>query len=402
MVNTFFVFETKKVDKAFSRWNAFGDNLMDFCITDNLTDWESFVNKYKNYLTFGFISYELLDSFGGFKSLKRKENEFPRIWWGVFKNTCLYDRISKAYIFNSKKSKSGVLSHFYYKVNHCAPLRLGNFDDKFKLIGNLKPNMSYSDYISNVRKIKKFIEQGDVYQVNLTFRIDGKFSGNPNRLYEHLNNKIWMPYSIFFSCDKFAFLVLSPELLLLKIGSEIYTRPIKGTIPNKNNNAEYAKNYFAHSIKDNRELDMIIDVERNDFYKICYLDSVKVIGKTVETFPNVHHLVGTVRGILKKGVTLSEVIESTFPSASVTGAPKFSAMKIINQIERHKRFIYTGGIGFHYKDLFVLPMGLRCIVFKNNDFHIYTGSGITYKSNPQKELKECMVKVDFYRDLLTS
>lgn len=388
--DTVFVFDTGKVDSRFSRWKGYGYGLKDVCQTNDLYEWELFIKKYKDCPTFGFISYELLHSFNGCTLFKDRKTEFPYIWWGVFRDTYIYDRVDKKYLFNSGKLED-------LKIK-----RLENQNGKFEIIGDLKPNVSSSRYINSVKRIQRFIEQGDVYQVNLTFMINGKFFGNPFTLYNRLGKIMPMPYSVYFSNDDFAFLVVSPELLLIKNKDRIYTRPIKGTIPNKNDNIQHAKNYFHKSIKDNREIDMIIDVERNDFYKICYFDSVRIGEKKVETFPNVHHLVGTIEGKLRSNVGLSEIISSIFPSASVTGAPKTSAIKIINQLEQHDRFIYTGGIGFHYRDILILSMGLRCILFEKDNLHIYTGSGITYKSNPQKELQECMVKVGFYKNLLMS
>lgn len=385
--DSLFIFNSNKIDKKFSHWQGYGNDLEDYYMGDSLEEWNKFINKYRARPTFGFISYELLYKFKEFKNLSKpryetQEFRFPFIWWGVFKDSILTVQDSRAKV---KKR------WFDYDCG-----------DNFKLISSLCPNISSDDYISKVKQIKKHIENGDVYQVNLSFRISGKYKGSPLFLYKKMNNKFFLPYSVFFSLDKLSFFALTPELLLLKNGDTIYTRPIKGTLPRKGNSFQTARCYFKNSVKDRRELDMIIDVERNDFYKVCSVDSVKVVDKRLEVFPNVYHMVATVTGKLYSGITLSRLIEAIFPSASVTGAPKSSAIKIISCLEPHRRFIYTGGIGFHYNDLFVLAMGLRCIVFRNNNFYIYTGSGITSLSDPYQELKECKVKINNYENLFST
>lgn len=380
MKDSLFIFKSGILNKRFSCWNGYGSILKDYYAGNNLDQWNKFLYKYRDEPTFGFISYELLYRLTEFRRIlpspfKIQNFPYPLIWWGAFKNSRL----------TTQKLKLGF----------CVP-------GYFKVISPLKSNILPAEYVNKVKTIQECIKNGDVYQVNLSFRIEGRYEGDSLYLYKYMDNEFRLPYSIYFSCDKFSFFLLSPELLLLKIGDMIYTRPVKGTLPKEGNTLKTAKIYFKNSIKEKRELDMIIDVERNDFYKICEKESVKVIGKKVEIFPNVYHNVATVRGKLYKGFTLSRIIEAIFPSASVTGAPKSSAIKIISQMEPHYRFIYTGGVGFYYKDLFLLAMGLRCIIFEEDKFHIYTGSGITYLSRAQQELKECEAKINNYRLLLQS
>ncbi len=384
MSKILFIFNGKKRNKMFSHWGGFGYELKDCYEGDCLKKWGRFIHKYKNVPSFGFISYELLYNFREFRNVVKSNSknlnfEIPLIWWGVFNKSAL---------------------NLKFAIQNAKWLRSYESKGYFELTSNLTSNISHTEYIRKVKTIKNYISRGDVYQVNLSFRIDGKYEGSTLYLYRYMDNKFYLPYSIFFSSDKYSFTTLSPELFLLKVGDDIYTRPIKGTLARTKKGVKYAKEYFENSVKDKRELDMIIDVERNDFYRICDLDSVKVVDKRVEIFPNVHHQVATIKGRLRSGVTLAEIIENSFPSSSVTGAPKSSAIKIINELEPHKRYIYTGGIGFHYKDTFLLALGIRSILFRGNNLHIYTGSGITYLSNPEEELRECEAKINNYKFLL--
>ncbi|MFN7181549.1 MAG: chorismate-binding protein, partial [Planctomycetota bacterium] len=356
MKGTFFIFNSRKIDKQFSSWGGFGYTLKDCYTGSNLEEWNRFVSKYNDIPSFGFISYELLYTFNEYREIKKKNSDiphlrFPLIWWGIFDN-CKLIRLSSGSKINFDSNRS------------------------FKLLSSLTSNISRGDYINKVKTIKQHIEKGDVYQVNLSLRIDGSYQGNPLSLYKYMDEKFYLPYSIFFSTDKFSFLILSPELFLLKKGDTLYTRPIKGTLKREGISLKMARDYFKRSVKEKRELDMIVDVERNDFSRICYLRSVKVMNRKIEVFPNVYHTVATVKGVLREETSLRDIIENTFPSSSVTGAPKSSAIKIINQLEPHYRYIYTGGAGFCYKDIFLLAMGIRCILFDDNNLHIYTGSGI--------------------------
>ncbi len=384
MNKALFIFNSRRRSRLFSGWTGFGYGLKDCYEGDDLEKWNEFVDKYRNLPSFGFLSYELLHNFWEFRNIKKKRVEkyahkFPLIWWGVFRSSDLKEK-------NKTQNIEDIVG--FEQQNY------------FELLGELNFNISPADYIKKVKTIKNYIRNGDVYQVNLSLRIDGQYRGSPLFLYKYLDENLSLPYSIFFSCGKYSFITLSPELFLLKDGENIYTRPIKGTLPRGGRSLHEAKEYFKKSVKEKRELDMIIDVERNDFYRICERDSVKVLGKKVEIFPNVYHNVATVGGRLRKGITLADIIKNCFPSSSVTGAPKSSAIKIINELEPHRRFIYTGGIGFHFKDTLLLVMGIRSILFKENELHIYTGSGITYLSDPKEELKECEVKINNYRILL--
>jgi para-aminobenzoate synthetase component 1 len=190
----------------------------------------------------------------------------------------------------------------------------------------------------------------------------------------------------------------SPELFLSVDGNRVITRPIKGTArraAGRSGDARAAR-ALAASPKDNAELVMIVDLERNDLGRVCQYGAVRVTeAARVETFARVHHLVATVEGLLRPGVTLGELFRATFPGGSITGAPKVRAMQIIDELERSRRGVYTGAIGY------VLPGGraefniaIRTLVHSGGTLSFSAGGAVTAESVPEREYDETLAKAE--------
>jgi len=262
----------------------------------------------------------------------------------------------------------------------------------------IKIPWSFADYENKIRKIKKYLEAGDIYQINLTGRFEGETNRSVHDIYNRLRQISPAPYSALINGGSFQILSASPESFLEIKDEKISTRPIKGTRKRGKTVEEdnQLKNELLSSAKDRAELLMIVDLERNDLGKICEYGSVKADPIfTVESFAQVHHLVTTISGQLKKNITPVDALKSIFPGGSVTGAPKIRAMEIIAELEENPRSVYTGALGFIWPDgtsTFNIPIRTLTKVGKKVYFH--AGGGIVADSDPREEYEEMLLKTE--------
>lgn len=267
-------------------------------------------------------------------------------------------------------------------------------------------NFTRKGYIEAVKKAKKYIMAGDIYQVNLSQRFQAGTSLSPFRLYERLRSISPAPYSSFIGFNGLYIISSSPERFLCaraidnrfncnrKVRAQI--RPIKGTRPKHNDRLmdERIKDELLSSPKDNAELTMIVDLERNDLGRVCDYGSVKVVErKVLESFSTVHHLVSTIEGDLSKKYDIIDLIKAAFPGGSITGVPKIRAMEIIYELESTKRSVYTGAIGYIGFDGNVdLSMAIRTLLMKGDQVFFQVGGAIVADSDPLAEYEETLYK----------
>jgi para-aminobenzoate synthetase component 1 len=260
----------------------------------------------------------------------------------------------------------------------------------------LRSNMTRRSYIKKVNKIKEYIHDGDIYQANFSQRFEAALPVEPMDLYYILRDKNAAPFSAFLKFPEFCIGSSSPERFLFLKGDTIETRPIKGTVPRGKDAADDCR-YAAeleNSIKNRAELNMIVDLERNDLGKFCYYGTVKVPEHAViEKYAKVFHSVSTVTGRVKKGTDISDIVKAAFPGGSITGAPKIRAMEIIDELEPTARGIYTGSIGYIGIDSTIdLNIVIRTFVIKENKFYYNVGGGIVEDSIPADEYRETLDK----------
>jgi anthranilate/para-aminobenzoate synthase component I len=271
-------------------------------------------------------------------------------------------------------------------------------------IGELNSNMDRAYYLRAFEKTKRYIYDGDVYQINLSQRFDCEFRGRPIDLYHWQNGYNPSPFAAYLDGGGFSIVSASPELFVRICDGCIQTKPIKGTrprlseiSPDAHRAAEInAHNYaeLLHSEKEQAELNMIIDLERNDLARVCVPGTRTVSQpRTIEAHPTVFHAVATVGGQLRDDVSLCEVLKAMFPGGSITGAPKVRAMQIIEQLEPTARGLYTGSIGYIGVDGSVcLNIAIRTIIITNRRAYVQTGGGIVADSDPQAEWDETITK----------
>jgi para-aminobenzoate synthetase component 1 len=273
---------------------------------------------------------------------------------------------------------------------------------------HLKGNFTKNEYLDAVRQAKEYIASGDIYQVNLSQRFQTDLNCAPHELYLRLRDINPAPFSSYLQFGNHTVVSSSPERFLRVQGAarqamrRVQTLPIKGTRP-RGKDGESDKKFMAElfdSPKDNAELTMIVDLERNDLGKVCSYGSVKVIEKKrLETHPTVFHLVATVEGDLHPGYDLIDLLKATFPGGSVTGAPKIRAMEIIDELEPTSRSVYTGAIGYiGFDGSMDLAMAIRTFLIKDSHTQggatafFQAGGGIVADSNPESEYQETLFK----------
>jgi len=332
-----------------------------------------------NYIC-GFLSYEAGYAFCE-KFNVTHAFDFPLIWMGVFKKPLIFDHEKSSFSKNIKKPSS-------------------HDNDRYH-ISNQNLDISRNDYIKNIVKIKRFIETGDTYQVNYTTKYRFKLHGSAWGFYKTLRASQPVNYSAFIKSPQRHIISLSPELFFRQEKHDIYVRPMKGTIARGLNATLDRKNaaILKNDPKNQAENLMIVDLLRSDIGAISKTGSVNVESLfDIEKYPTLFQMTSSIRGTLKKTLTLPKLFAGLFPSGSVTGAPKIHTMELIRKLEKDSRKIYTGSIGFiSPKQKSVFNVAIRTLLIKESDAEMGVGSGITYSSDADLEFAECKLKADFLK-----
>jgi para-aminobenzoate synthetase component I len=265
-------------------------------------------------------------------------------------------------------------------------------------------NFSQNKYLNAVGRAGEYIRAGDIYQVNLSQRFSARSRVDPWRFFLRLSEISPAPYAAFINAGQCVLVSSSPELFLLLNGRRVLSRPIKGTRPRSTDPTRDAQLTYElqTSAKELSELVMITDLLRNDLGKICQFGSVHVPELIrLERYPFVQHLVSTVEGSLRAEVSHLEALRACFPGGSITGAPKFRAMEIIEELESSARGPYTGALGYiGFNRESQLSIIIRTALFIENSVYFQSGAGIVADSDPQAEYAETLAKAGgFFRVL---
>jgi para-aminobenzoate synthetase component 1 len=270
--------------------------------------------------------------------------------------------------------------------------------------GVMKSDVTREAYIRSVDRIRTYIRNGDVYQVNLSQRFSAPFQGDPFLLWQSLFRRNPAPFYAFVQAGDHQVISTSMERFLSVSGSAVESRPIKGTRPRGSTPDLDAamRADLLESAKDDAELSMIVDLIRNDLGRVCETGSVRVTEhKRLESYANVHHLVSVVAGRLRPGVTAGELLRSAFPGGSITGCPKIRAMQIIDEREPHARHVYTGAIGYvGMHGTIDLNVAIRTALVHRGACSLSVGGGIVYDSRAQDEYEETLHKGKTFFDVM--
>ncbi len=275
-------------------------------------------------------------------------------------------------------------------------------------------NISKTEYLACIEKIKDFIRSGDTYQTNLTRQIRAELPAGltPEQIFYRLRRNHPAPFAAFLRRADSTVISASPERFIQACGQTMRTSPVKGTRPRGNTADEDAelRSELLNSEKDRAENTMIVDLLRNDLGRICEYGSVEVEKLCdLEEHPSLFHLVSTISGKLRDGVKYSDILKAVFPCGSITGAPKLSTMRIINELETAPRGLSMGAIGyripggpFSIGESFDMSVAIRTMVVRGREAVFNVGGGIVIDSDAESEYDESLIKATALLDAVLS
>ena len=333
--------------------------------------------KKKNYkktdLLIGFFGYELLNSLIGVKVPKQKNINFPKG------------------IFYKPETKTILKNNLVYKSNYN-----NKISKKFKI------NINQNSYTKIFNMFKKKIKSGETYQIKICTKYKNNSKIDPLDFFCRLAKSNLAPEAFMIKDKDFSIISCSPENLITKKGLSISTKPIAGTLrKTKKINKKKALNFFRNNIKETKEHNMIVDMERNDLSKICKPGTVKLIKeKNVEEYKDLYHYVSLITGMLKKNVKNIDIIKAMMPGGSVIGCPKISTLNLLNKQEKENRNIYTGSFGYiKFNGDMRFNIIIRSILNYKNISEISVASGVVIDSNAKHEFNENFIKAKALIDL---
>tara|TARA_B100001093_G_scaffold477485_1_gene504781 strand:- start:140 stop:1597 length:1458 start_codon:yes stop_codon:yes gene_type:complete len=354
----------------------------------------------------GYFSYDIIRYIEKIPNTCKDDLKIPDIRLSRPKNLVIYDNHKKK-IYYIENVYSDTKIKNYQEAYNSIIKKFSLYEDyekirlpekfTFKKNKNLvRSNTSKERFISLIKKAKKYIKIGDIFQVVLSQRFERKIEKKPIEIYNYLRKSNPSPFMFYFNYEDFNVLGSSPEILVRLRKGKVTIRPIAGTRPRGKNLKEDNK-YEKDLLKDKKELAehlMLLDLGRNDVGKVAKTGSVKVTEKfKVEKYSHVMHIVSNVIGNFNNRFSPFETLLSGFPAGTVSGAPKIRAMEIIDKLEKNKRKLYAGGIGyFTPNNEFDTCIALRTAIIKNKKFYVQAGAGVVADSRPEKEYIETVNK----------
>jgi para-aminobenzoate synthetase component 1 len=330
--------------------------------------------NYKNTdLLIGFFGYELLNNLIDIKLPKQKSINFPR---GIFYKPESKISLKEDLIFQSNKTN--------------------------KIDKNFKININQNSYTKIFNRFKKKIRSGETYQIKICTKYKNKSKIDPLDFFCRLAKSNLAPEAFMIKDRDYSIISCSPENLIDKKGSSISTKPIAGTLrKTKKINKTKALKFFRNNIKETKEHNMIVDMERNDLSRICVPGSVRLKKeKSVEEYKDLYHYVSLISGKLKKNMRNIDIIKAMMPGGSVIGCPKINTLNLLNNQEKENRNIYTGSFGFiKFNGDMRFNIIIRSILNYKNISEISVASGVVIDSNAKHEFNENFIKAKALIDL---
>jgi len=349
---------------------------------------------------FGYLSYDLKNDIEPLSSENFDGLNFPDLY---------FFQPKKLFLFKDKSVTIKYLNCICDEVESDL-VTISSFSKtaELKVSNNIKieSRVSKASYIEKVTAMLSHIKRGDIYEANFCQEFYAIAQLNPLETYFSLNSISQTPFATFLKNGNQFLLSSSPERFIKKEGSVITSQPIKGTtrrsdISNEDEDLKFA---LKNDQKERSENIMIVDLVRNDLSKIAKKGTVKVTELCeIHSFKQVHHMISTVEAEVLPTVSAVGVIAAAFPMGSMTGAPKISAMTIIEELEETKRGVYSGAVGyFSPQGDFDFNVVIRSILYNASNSYVSfsVGSAITSKSTPEKEYEECLVKAKAMRSVL--
>lgn len=354
---------------------------------------QRFIDTHSGKHMFVCLSYDIKNEIEDLESSNEDGVGFPRLIVWVPKQVVEIHNDEHRYVFGGRSSECEELIARIKK----GPKHPKSILPRFYI----SSKTSMEEYLEHVKQLKNELQIGNIYEVNYCQEFFSQTAqlSDPLEMYFHLNEFTQAPYSAYVNFDEFTVISGSPECYLSKRGNRLKSFPIKGTKRRSGDPVMDArlKEDLKRDEKERSENIMIVDLVRNDLSRIAKVNSVEVDELCeVYTFPTVHQMISTISCEVKESLNFEDILRATFPMGSMTGAPKISAMQLIEKHENFQRGIYSGSIGHIKPDGdFDLNVVIRTIVHNalTNYLSCSVGSAITIKSDPELEYEECMVKV---------
>ena len=344
---------------------------------------EKFLNKFNKKkrsketdLFIGFFGYEILCNLLNIKVKNQKKINFYK---GVFYKPETVIKIRK-------------------DIKVISTIKSFKFKDSFsdtQILSSFKLNIDFEKYNKIFNIFSKKIKQGETYQIKICTKYKNKSKINPINFFWKLMKVNAAPESFMIRDKNYSIVSCSPETLIDKIGNKIITKPIAGTLKKQsNNNINKALNFFKNNNKETKEHNMIVDMERNDLSRVCVPGSVKILReKFVEEYKHLFHYVTSIQGILKKKITIKEIIKSMMPGGSVIGCPKIRTLELLNNQEKEDRNIFTGSFGYiKFNQDMRFNIIIRSILNFKKTSEVSAASGVVLDSSSKKEFNENFIK----------
>ena len=334
--------------------------------------------KVKN-IYIGFFGYRLLCGLINVKKINQRSINFPD---GVFYKPETIIKIRKKITIQSNLKNY----HNLFKKQKFT---------KTNILTSFTVNLNFEKYKKIFYQFSKNIKEGKTYQIKVCTKYSNRSKIDPVIMFWKLMKTNAASESFMIKDKNYSIISCSPETLIEKKGQFITTKPIAGTMrKTKKTNLRKALHFFKNNIKETKEHNMIVDMERSDLSKICKYNSVKIKKlKFVEEHKHLYHYVSEIRGKLKKNITSKEIIKSMMPGGSVIGCPKISTLNLLNQQEKDNRNIFTGSFGYINSRLDMrFNIIIRSILNYKNKSEISVASGVVIDSTPKKEFNENYIK----------
>ena len=353
----------------------------------------------------GFFSYEIINQIENISKNSGVSGDFPDSLFMLTDSVIIFDNINKtAKIVINAHIKDSNKTDKYYKnalsqINKIEKLlkfsnnNLYKKDNKFKKTTSpIKSNFTKSNFMSAVKKIKSYVKKGDVIQTVVSQRWETKYEDDPINLYRSLRKLNPSPYMFYLKMEKSLIVGASPEVLVRLENNKVESRPIAGTRPRGIDTEEDLK-MEKDLLSDPKELAehvMLVDLARNDISRVCKNSTVNVTEMmSIERYSHVMHIVSHVEGLIDKKKDAFDLLKSTFPAGTLSGAPKIRAMQIINEVEPNQRGPYGGSVGyFGFSGNMDMSIVIRSFYIKNKTLYFQAGAGIVADSIPKNEYDE--------------
>ncbi len=344
----------------------------------------------------GYFAYDLGRRIEHLPEHAAADIDVPDMVVGIYDWAIVVDHETRRAWIVAHADAAADLDHWRDLMAAPDPVTPAAYGTSFEVTSSVMPEITFAEYAEKFARIKRYIIDGDCYQVNLAQRFSADVRGASWDAYLRLRNLNPAPFSAYLRLEHGAILSSSPERFLSVRNRQVETKPIKGTRPRATDvsiDRQLAEELRV-STKDRAENVMIVDLLRNDLGKSCAVGSVVVPELfAIESYATVHHLVSTVRGTLAAGVRECELLRGCFPGGSITGAPKLRAMEIIEELEPCRRTVYCGAIGYLSADgAMDTNIAIRTLVHHHGRMYCWAGGGIVADSELDAEYRECLDK----------